>query len=428
MNAVKFPFISQHFRWKEAVVTTLLGWVPLSVGRALRRRTYSSIFAQFGNSVQIKTGVELIHTSRIEIGNGVRIDRGVCLRNTGQNSRIRLRDFVKIDLGVIIKTHKSGDIEIGNNTYVGPYTCLSGNYIKIGRDCRIASHLGIYANNHNFGDPNRTIRGQGSSYKGIVIEDNCWLGSGVKVLDGVTVGQGSVIGAGAVVTKNIPPYSVAVGVPARVIKNRRTQEQTTTSQVSKENTDNDDNLTVCSDTNMVETENTHHKAQQLVQKDTDLRNSMLETPLYQLLNGMRQIVNMDTATVLLQTQDKEQLAVHTSIGLEDEITAGIRIPLRQGFAGRIAAECQLMIVEDLSTIEVVSPILRNKGLHSMLGIPLQAEGEVLGVFHVGSYVSRKFTRDEVKLLEYFANCLGFAIAHAEGLIIPLWKHQVVPQT
>jgi acetyltransferase-like isoleucine patch superfamily enzyme len=53
-----------------------------------------------------------------------------------------------------------------------------------------------------------------------LIEDDCWLGSGVKVLDGVTIGKGSVIGAGSVVTKNIPPFSVAVGVPARVIKSR----------------------------------------------------------------------------------------------------------------------------------------------------------------------------------------------------------------
>lgn len=59
-----------------------------------------------------------------------------------------------------------------------------------------------------------------SGSKGIVIEDDCWLGTGVKILDGVTIGKGSVIGAGAVVTKNIPSYSVAVGVPAKVISKR----------------------------------------------------------------------------------------------------------------------------------------------------------------------------------------------------------------
>ncbi|MCX7595635.1 MAG: acyltransferase, partial [Fischerella sp.] len=65
---------------------------------------------------------------------------------------------------------------------------------------------------------------QGVTCKGIIIEDDCWLGHGVTVLDGVTIGKGSVIGAGAVVTKDIPPYSVAVGIPAKVVKSRISDE------------------------------------------------------------------------------------------------------------------------------------------------------------------------------------------------------------
>jgi acetyltransferase-like isoleucine patch superfamily enzyme len=85
----------------------------------------------------------------------------------------------------------------------------------------IASHSGIYANNHNFADPTQPICKQGNSYKGITVEEDCWLGSGVRVLDGVTIGRGSIIGAGAVVTKDIPPYSIAVGVPAKVVSQRK---------------------------------------------------------------------------------------------------------------------------------------------------------------------------------------------------------------
>jgi acetyltransferase-like isoleucine patch superfamily enzyme len=84
----------------------------------------------------------------------------------------------------------------------------------------IASHTGIYANNHNFADLTRPMNSQGVTSKGIVIENDCWLGTGVKVLDGVRIGRGSIIGAGAVVTKDIPPYSIAVGVPAKVIGQR----------------------------------------------------------------------------------------------------------------------------------------------------------------------------------------------------------------
>lgn len=207
-------------RQKEAVLTALLGWVPLSSGRALRRLMYSAILEQIGDSVQIQPGVEFLHAAGIKIGNGVKIDRGVCIRNNGRNSRIYLGNYAKLDLGVIIKTHSSGNVEVGDYTYIGPYSCLSGNNIKIGQDCRLASHLGIYANNHTFADLGHKIRGQGNSYQGIVIENDCWLGSGVKVIDGVIIGQSSVIGAGAVVTKDIPPYSVAVGVPARVVDNR----------------------------------------------------------------------------------------------------------------------------------------------------------------------------------------------------------------
>jgi len=74
--------------------------------------------------------------------------------------------------------------------------------------------------NHIYKDPKTPIRLQEIRAIGIIIEDDVWLGVGSTVLDGVTIGKGSVIGAGAVVTKDIPPYSIAVGVPAKVIKKR----------------------------------------------------------------------------------------------------------------------------------------------------------------------------------------------------------------
>ena len=176
--------------------------------------------------MDMEPGAEFNWTSNIEIGNRVKFHRDVRIRCKGENSKIRLGDWVHIDRGVDIKMHQSnGEIEIGSHCYIGPYTCLSGNTIKIGNDCLIASHTGIYANNHVFADATRKIREQSNSYKGIVIEDDCWLGSGVRVLDGVKIGQGSVIGAGAVVTKDIPPYSIAVGVPAKVIAKRESHEK-----------------------------------------------------------------------------------------------------------------------------------------------------------------------------------------------------------
>jgi galactoside O-acetyltransferase len=79
----------------------------------------------------------------------------------------------------------------------------------------------IVAVNHVYRDLDRPIREQGITARGIVIEDDVWLGAGAVVLDGVTIGRGSVIGAGAVVASDIPPYSLAVGAPAKPVKNRR---------------------------------------------------------------------------------------------------------------------------------------------------------------------------------------------------------------
>jgi acetyltransferase-like isoleucine patch superfamily enzyme len=219
MNTTKHQ--SQRLQhWKESLITALVEWVPLAPGRLLRRFLYRWLCQRMGSKVHIDPGVKLTNALGIELGDRVRLCSQVWLRNNGSKSRMRLGDRVHLDRGVDVKAHQQAEIEIGSHTYIGPYTCLSGDSIKIGKDCLIASHSGIYANNHIFADPERPIREQGNSYRGIVIEDDCWLGSGVRVVDGVTIGQGSIIGAGAVVTKDIPPYSIAVGVPAKVIGQR----------------------------------------------------------------------------------------------------------------------------------------------------------------------------------------------------------------
>lgn len=203
--------LTPQLRVFEQSFTNLLGWIPHPLGSLLRSRAYRFIFAHLGKSVYIQSGIEVLGANLISIGDEVRILRDVVLNIRSKNSQLHLGRGVCLDRGVDIRT--TGDncrIEVGDGAYIGPYVCIAGpGHIHIGKDCMIAAHSGIYANNH---------RPYGLSREGIVIEDNCWLGNGVKVLDGVTIGQGSIIGAGAVVTKNIPPQSVAVGVPARVIK------------------------------------------------------------------------------------------------------------------------------------------------------------------------------------------------------------------
>ncbi|MEA5551758.1 DapH/DapD/GlmU-related protein [Anabaena cylindrica UHCC 0172] len=218
---------SKWKRFQQLLLTTIIGDIPTIFGGVkLRNLLYRIIFAQIGNSVYIQDGVEFISTDAIEIGDRVYIFKGVRIDGEGhKNNIIHLENGVILERNVLIGALNKTEIKIGQDTFIGPGVCIAGpGNIKIGKYCLIAAHTGIYANNHNFTDPIEPIKYQGITRKGIVIEDDCWLGHGVKVLDGVTIGKGSVIGAGAVVTKDIPPFSVAVGIPARVIKNRDGKE------------------------------------------------------------------------------------------------------------------------------------------------------------------------------------------------------------
>ncbi len=112
-------------------------------------------------------------------------------------------------------------IEIGENTTINQNCILDGTGgIIIGNDVRVAPYVMFNSVDHEFGDRSQPIRKQ--AYKGgcIIIEDDVWIGANVIINKGVKIGKGSVIGAGSVVTKDIPPYSIAVGIPCRVIKER----------------------------------------------------------------------------------------------------------------------------------------------------------------------------------------------------------------
>ena len=134
-----------------------------------------------------------------------------------------------IGKSVIIKPsvylHSPHNISIGRNVDINEFCVLypvdhPDSYIKIGNDVMIANSTLIVTSDHIFNDKTKPIWKSGHVYAPVIIEDDVWIGMGVRILKGVTIGKGSVIGAGSVVTKNIPPYSIAVGVPAKVIKMR----------------------------------------------------------------------------------------------------------------------------------------------------------------------------------------------------------------
>lgn len=220
-------FNSKFKRFQEVLVTGLFGDLPaIALGPKFRKLIYRSILANMGKSVYIQNGVEFLGASNIELGSGVHLFKGVRIDALGdQNNKITLEEGVSIERNVDIGALDNTQIHIDKGTFIGVGACIAGpGNVKIGKRCLIAAHSGIFANNHTYADPLKYIADQGVTCKGITIEDDCWLGHAVTVIDGVTIGKGSVIGAGAVVTKDIPPYSIAVGTPARVIKTRLPQE------------------------------------------------------------------------------------------------------------------------------------------------------------------------------------------------------------
>ncbi len=114
-------------------------------------------------------------------------------------------------------------LEIGDNSNIGAfgYVGCSG-FIKIGNKVMLGPRVSLYAENHVFDRADLDIKDQGVERSFIVIEDDCWIGASSIILAGVTVGRGSVIAAGSVVTKNVPAYSIVAGVPAKVIRSRST--------------------------------------------------------------------------------------------------------------------------------------------------------------------------------------------------------------
>jgi signal transduction histidine kinase len=116
--------------------------------------------------------------------------------------------------------------------------------------------------------------------------------------------------------------------------------------------------------------------------------------------------------VLLVDEDAHELVARAAVGIEEEVERGVRIPIGRGFAGRIAAEGQPVILADVDHADVLNPILREKGIKSMLGVPLVVGGETLGVIHVGALVHRRFTNDEVELLKFVADRVALAIERA----------------
>jgi serine phosphatase RsbU (regulator of sigma subunit) len=148
-----------------------------------------------------------------------------------------------------------------------------------------------------------------------------------------------------------------------------------------------------------------------IQAITDAAMSRLDEQefLDELLRRVKDILDADTAAVLLLDNASGTLIATAAAGLEEEVRQGVRIPVGRGFAGRVAAERRTVIIDRVDHTTVINPILLDKGIRSLMGVPLTAAGQVLGVMHLGSLTARRFTDEDAELLQLAADRAAVAV-------------------
>ncbi len=205
------------------LVTSLFGLLPGAAGMVLRKMFYPGLLGGCGSGVVFGRNITLRHPKKIHLGNNVILDDNCVLDAKGDANRgILIGDNVIIGRNSAISC-KDGDIFIGNNANIAMNCFIqSARKVTIGDNVLFAAYCYVIGGgDHQTDRTDIPVIAQGQVVKGIAIEDNCWFGAGVRVLDGVKIGRDSIIGAGAVVTKDIPEFSVALGVPAVVKRDRR---------------------------------------------------------------------------------------------------------------------------------------------------------------------------------------------------------------
>lgn len=172
------------------------------------------IFGRF-NSVKIGKNVHFSSACKLNFGNNITVGSFSIFKGKGC---FKILDDVFIHENVLIRT--STEILIGKGTTINK-NCSILDKVQIGDYCSIAPNVVIVGGNHNFKDSSEIIKNQGMNYRGIIIGNDVWIGCNCSILDGVKIGNGAIIAAGSVVTKDVMPYEIVGGVPAKHIKHRK---------------------------------------------------------------------------------------------------------------------------------------------------------------------------------------------------------------
>lgn len=204
----------------------LFALFPGALGMVLRKLFWPKMFKQCGKGTVFGCGIVIRQPGKIALGKSVVISEYCVLdgRSGVESPSIRLDDGTMLSNNVMLSC-KDGSITIGKDVGINAQSVIqstNGNPVIIGDDCVIGQRcLVIGGGNYQIEEREKLIRTRPiASDGGVLVENNVWLGANVSVLGGVTVGTGSVAGAGAVISHSIPPFSVCMGVPARVVRER----------------------------------------------------------------------------------------------------------------------------------------------------------------------------------------------------------------
>lgn len=214
---------------KFELIMLLSSWVPGALGLVLRKFLYPHILGTVGRSVIFGQGVSIIHGSKTSIEDNVVIgDYAVLDAKGADNTGISIGSNTIVSRNAVLSC-KNGNIVIGADCSIGINTlihALEGCDVSIGKDVVIGAFCYfIGGGTYRSDDIDMPFKKQGSLSKGgIKVADNVWFGSNVQILDGATIGTGSIIGTSTVVNKDVDDYWVVAGVPMKKIKSRKTTE------------------------------------------------------------------------------------------------------------------------------------------------------------------------------------------------------------
>jgi acetyltransferase-like isoleucine patch superfamily enzyme len=205
----------------EQTIQGLAGWMPTVLGIGLRGVVYRLILTMEGWAA-VEKGVRLRFADHIRLGHGSYLDERVYLHACPQGIAIGAGTVVMYGSVLHVYNFRGlphAGIQIGAHSVIGEYNVIRGQGgVRIGDRVFTSPFTQILAVNHVYDDASRSFTEQGITAEGIDIDDDVWLGAGSIITDGVHIGRGAVVAAGAVVTADVPPHTVVAGVPARVVR------------------------------------------------------------------------------------------------------------------------------------------------------------------------------------------------------------------